>query len=535
MFRATIYRLIGPTTLLFCISIALCFVNYTLFVAVTQLRRDSCSGASKDLFSDISEIAREGHHWQVNEKNEAWLVEIAKYKTFNWNDEMERLFQLIPVLEFRTNASTAADSDPIQTADAIDNEPVLIVDDQKSRKLSYASDKIHMEKIIEEIRRINHNFSSLHKFENGVEDRLWESLRKEIFPNGILLCNDIAKMEKTRSNPRIRYNYRSFTRWKGHLQTDTVTKFPVKLRRFQIDTKPPNKPYKDDYAIVARKNQSPYLDKNFEHAKNELLNVLKMQGWYGIPKLLGVCVTTSDGKDVIESSLNGQNSLEPHVIKYLISRHDDVFINMCDDYIPSFQCLQGIPVVALIQETKSPIKSALKFMLNTAKLFSQLQENGAFIYNFIGEHFVFNKNFDVLMTDFSGVRFLAGNHGSEQTDNGLERLLSGTICQMDEQCAIAVWQSNSLSYKFGRLCQESRGYCTSENRCWGLDANINACIMAQWIFSHIHAVTWQSWTYGGNLTNIIECASHKMPERRCSWSDIESMLTDLYEFAMSTA
>lgn len=228
---------------------------------------------------------------------------------------MDRLFELIPVLEFRTNASIDDDSDPIQKSITIDDEPVVLVDNQKSTKLSYASDKIPMEKIIEEIRKKNENFSSLREYENGVPNYLWKSLRKDAFPAGILLCKDLVKLEKSRINPRIRYTYRSFSQWKGYLQTDSVRNFPLKARRFQRDTKPPKNSYKDDYVIVARQNQSPYLDKKFEHAKNELLSVLKMQGWYGIPRLLGVCVTTSDGTDVIESGLNGKKDLEPKVIK----------------------------------------------------------------------------------------------------------------------------------------------------------------------------------------------------------------------------
>lgn len=230
---------------------------------------------------------------------------------------MDRLFQLIPVLEFRTNASSADDSDPVQTADIIGNESSVIVNNQKPSKLSHASDKVPMEKLIGEVRRINTNFHSLHKYENGVQDSLWNSLQKDIFSNGLLLCDNMIKMERTRKNPRIRFTYRSSTQWKGLLQTETVTNFPVKLRRLQRDIKPPNKPYKDDYVLLARKNQLPYVDKKFEHAKNELLNILKMQGWYGIPKVLGVCVTTSNGTDVIEAGLNGRYSLEPHVIKYV--------------------------------------------------------------------------------------------------------------------------------------------------------------------------------------------------------------------------
>lgn len=111
-------------------------------------------------------------------------------------------------------------------------------------------------------------------------------------------------------------------------------------------------------------------------------------------------------------------------------------------------------------------------------------------------------------------------------------MLSGTTCKLNQECAQALWQANSISYKFGLHCEETRGLCTDECRCWGLDSHVHACIMSRWIFSQIRAVIPLAWTYSANVTGVVQCAAHGIPAERCDWTHVKSTLTDLYQLAL---
>lgn len=87
--------------------------------------------------------------------------------------------------------------------------------------------------------------------------------------------------------------------------------------------------------------------------------------------------------------------------RYLVSRHDDSYTKMCDDYIPSFQCLQAYPMLGQIKMNKNPGAAALRFMLNIATLFKQFQDSGwARGYNdnrwSVTKYFYFFANFHFL-------------------------------------------------------------------------------------------------------------------------------------------
>nr|XP_039264702.1 uncharacterized protein LOC120340491 [Styela clava] len=526
-----IFRLIIPSNPLLSVTLLLCFFNYLLLL-MNYNYKQVCS--DETFASEGRSRQRRGvndfDHWNVQEKNQFWVVEMAKYSTFNWESEMERLFEIIPVMEMRTDSVTPDDAERQIPIDP--NEPTQWGQNlSKSHKLPLVTEYTNEELIALEMKRINSNFTNIYQNLNKQSNSKWHLLKENALLNGLLNCREISQLEYSRKDPRIKYNFRSLSKWKGDIKISSTVSVPILLRNFVKKKTPPESSIeKMNYPTIARKSDKQYFDKSFERAKTKLLNLLKMQGWYGIPRLYGLCITSSSGDDVTDAILNPTKGTPMKVsdkIRYIVARHDEG-TTLCDSYYASFECQRLHPVMRLTNTMDKPPLAAITIMYNTAKLFEQFWKHGAVLYDLLGTDFKIDSNLDVMITDTSSVKFLPRNECSESSH--IQRLLSDTICTESTQCELVSWQTNSISLKLGMHCGEVRGYC-KKNRCWGIDSHVHACILSRWFFTKLHAVIPTSWSHDEDLNNLIQCGSSNAPDERCDWTQLKTGLKQIYDIA----
>nr|XP_039262394.1 uncharacterized protein LOC120338445 [Styela clava] len=271
---------------------------------------------------------------------------------------------------------------------------------------------------------------------------------------------------------------------------------------------------------------------SFEIATKEITNLLKTQGWYGVPRLYGICIITSPLTDNkltgVENKWKKEELSKAIEIRFVTSRYDEG-IRLCSSNYASYECKRLPAIMERVKLSRQPGIDALTIMLNTAILFEKLWMNGVMQYDFQATSFYIDSDLNVKITDLRTLKFFSINQQSEMTK--YQRLLSGTTCKGSYECASVTWDKDSIMYSYGYHCQEIRGYCTKNNRCWGVDSITHLCVLSTWLFGRLHSAVSPFWRHEGELTKLLRCGSKYSPDGRCNWTDMKVGFTKLLEYA----
>lgn len=218
---------------------------------------------------------------------------------------MERLIEIIPTLEKRTKGQDHDDTDPYVDEGGVDNPTQWGQGLKKSQVLPLVTERVKEDLIATGIKKLNAKLAEDYKNAETNEKKV----------NGhILNCKEMSDMLYSRKEPRIKYTFRSVSGTKGELRVTPKSTILIRIKDFMRITQPTSqasKKLKQSYTYLARKGDRQYFDKNFEHAKNEVLSLIKMQGWYGVPRLYGLCMTSPSGGDVTELLMSSEAEKTP--------------------------------------------------------------------------------------------------------------------------------------------------------------------------------------------------------------------------------